>query len=477
MKKHQRLRVLFFLFLTQVVIYSGCNHTQEVHQQSTNNSIRDYALAGKGEYSYTLYKTIPGKGYVTHVLRMVSGAWLTEKEVQNPVWWHWLRLVVPDSLNNDTALLMIGGGKREEAEPQDVNAGLVQIAQKSKCIVAHLHNVPNQPLYFVNDAYGPRSEDEIIAYGWSKFLQAGSGDEQAQWLAQLPMTRAAVRALDAVSDYASRTLKHPVEKYVVAGASKRGWTTWTTAIADERVIAIAPIVIDLLNLEPAFFHHWQAYGQWSMAIKDYVHEGVMDWVGSKEFQRLLWNVDPYCYRRQLALPKMMINAAGDEFFLPDSWQFYWNELAGEKHLRYVPNSGHSLDKTDAMETLSAFFKSVVTQTPRPDFDWRIENGAFLIKTRPQQPPQRIRLWQVDNKEARDFRIPVIGKTWTFTEIPLAENGSYWISVDRPQKGWRAFFVELTYAGNPPFILTTGVTVIPEKLPYPSFSSQAPKGTR
>lgn len=35
---------------------------------------------------------------------------------------------------------------------------------------------------------------------------------------------------------------------MVAGASKRGWTTWTTAAVDKRVFAAIPIVMDLLNL-------------------------------------------------------------------------------------------------------------------------------------------------------------------------------------------------------------------------------------
>ena len=31
---------------------------------------------------------------------------------------------------------------------------------------------------------------------------------------------------------------------------QRGWTTWTTGIVDKRVIAIMPIVEDLLNINP-----------------------------------------------------------------------------------------------------------------------------------------------------------------------------------------------------------------------------------
>lgn len=34
---------------------------------------------------------------------------------------------------------------------------------------------------------------------------------------------------------------------MVAGGSKRGWTTWTTAAVDKRVFAAIPIVMDMLD--------------------------------------------------------------------------------------------------------------------------------------------------------------------------------------------------------------------------------------
>lgn len=35
---------------------------------------------------------------------------------------------------------------------------------------------------------------------------------------------------------------------MVAGGSKRGWTTWTTAAVDKRVFGAIPIVMDMLDL-------------------------------------------------------------------------------------------------------------------------------------------------------------------------------------------------------------------------------------
>ena len=116
------------------------------------------------------------------------------------------------------------------------------------------------------------------------------------------------------------------------------------------MIAIVPAVIDMLNVEPSFVHHYRAYGAWSDAVKDYTEHGIMDWMGTPQFRALMKIEEPYEYRDRLTMPKLMLNASGDQFFLPDSSQFYFDELKGEKHVRYVPNTSHSLEKSDAIET-------------------------------------------------------------------------------------------------------------------------------
>ena len=108
---------------------------------------------------------------------------------------------------------------------------LANIAVATHSVVAELRMVPNQPLTFSDDGK-PRVEDEMIAYTWDKFLR--TGDES--WPARLPMTKAAVRAMDTVTAYAAGLpAKVKVDRFVVSGASKRGWTTWTTAAVDDRV--------------------------------------------------------------------------------------------------------------------------------------------------------------------------------------------------------------------------------------------------
>ena len=437
-----------------------------------------YIASQDDNFSYKEVAKIPGEGYNTHVIRMVSQHWLAEAEVKNPEWWHWLTLVVPEGVSASTGLLFIGGGSRNRDQPQGADDLTIQTALMTRTVVANLHGVPNEPMEFVGDNFGPRTEDELIAYGWRQFLEGGGKTEDAKWLARLPMTKAAVRAMDVMEAVTSDILPNPVEKFVVAGGSKRGWTTWTTAAVDDRVVAITPIVIDLLNVVPSFEHHWRVYGFWAPAVGDYIREGIMEWQNSREYDALLALTEPYSYRDRYTMPKMIINATGDQFFIPDSWQFYWKDLPGEKHLRYVPNSEHSMDGTDALETLVAFYSHIVTETPRPDFDWEVKDGTIIITPDPAFPPQSVTLWQAHNPDARDFRVDVIGRTYEPSLVTPEADGSYKLSIEAPEQGYSAFFGELTFqtAAPVPFKMSTGVVVSPDTYPHEPFQAENPMGT-
>ena len=220
-----------------------------------------------------------------------------------------------------------------------------------------------------------------------------------------------------------------VEKFVVSGGSKRGWTTWTTAAVDPRVAAIVPASIDLLNLEKSFEHHFKVYGFWAPAVKDYVSRGVMDWTGTPEYRKLLAEVEPYSYRDRLTMPKFMVYAAGDQFFLPDSSRFYFDDLKGEKYLRYVPNADHSLRGSDARESMLAFYDAFLRGAPRPKFSWTFEaNGDIRVTSKDK--PSAVKLWQATNAEHRDFRLETIGPAYR----SVGSGGSGRGSVGRARGG-------------------------------------------
>jgi PhoPQ-activated pathogenicity-related protein len=423
-----------------------------------------YVAAPDPTYRFSLVRSYPGIDETTHVIEMTSQTWLTPKEVDRPEWKHWLVIVAPRKVTTPTGLLFIGGGSNGDAAPLAADQAVARIARATGAVAAELRMIPNQPLTFQGERLG-RNEDSLIAYAWDKFLHTG----EARWLPRLPMTKAAVRAMDTVTEFLKSEAGGglTVDRFVVAGGSKRGWTTWTTAAVDKRVAAIVPFVIDLLNLEPSMIHHWRAYGFWAPAIEDYERAGIMNWVGTEEFRALCRIVEPYEYRDRFTMPKLIVNSAGDQFFLPDSAQFYFDELPGEKHLRYIPNTDHTLRNSDARDTLTAFFESVVRDTSRPVFSWTLpEEGGIVVKT--EDRPAEVKLWQATNASARDFRYERIGPAYTSSPVADEGDGIYRVAVPAPEKGWTAYFVELTFpsGGRYPFKFTTPVRVTPDRLPFP-----------
>jgi PhoPQ-activated pathogenicity-related protein len=431
-----------------------------------------YVAKPDPSYRWEVAKTINGEGYTANVIELTSQTWRKPGEVDRNVWKHWLTIIKPEKVTSPIAFLFITGGNNGDPAPEKANPILADMAVASGTITAELRMVPNQPLAFPDDGNRPLVEDQFISYTWDKFLHGGDDE----WLSRLPMTKSAVRAMDTVTAFCAGAgnCGTPATRFVVSGGSKRGWTTWTTAAVDKRVIAIEPLVIDLLNVEASFDHHWRVYGFWAPAIKDYEDRKIMEWQGTKRYRELMTIVEPFSYRDRLTMPKYMINAAGDQFFLPDSSQFYFDDLKGEKYLRYIPNTDHSLKDSDVGESMIAFYESVVKGAPRPRFSWKQEkDGSVRIVT--SDRPSQVRLWQATNPEKRDFRLETIGKAYTATELKDEGGGVYVARVSKPAKGFTAYFVELAFpsGGKYPFKFTTQVWVTPDILPYPKFVPKRP----
>ena len=466
-------RILPFVLISSVCI--GCSRVENeaapkpaaAFEPATGRdeltALDKYVAAPDPNYSFHLVSSAPGSGQTTFILEMTSQAWLTTNEVDRPLWKHWMTIVKPDNVSSSKALLFIGGGANGGNPPKSADGNLAQIAVATKSIVTELRMIPNQPLVFAGETEG-RKEDSLIAYTWDKFLRTGD----PKWPARLPMTKAAVRAMDTVIAFCASPEGGgvKVDGFVVAGGSKRGWTTWTTAAVDKRVVAIVPFVIDLLNIEPSMLHHYAAYGFWAPSIGDYTAFRIMDWNGTPEYKALMKIEEPFEYRHRLTMPKFIINASGDQFFLPDSSQFYFNDLPGVKYLRYVPNADHSLKGSDAYQTLQACYNAVLNNLPLPQYSWTLEkDGSMRVTTK--TTPSEVRLWQATNPNARDFRMETLGPQWQSTMLSDGGGGVYVGKVAEPAKGWTAFFIELTFPSGEtaPFKFTTQVRVVPDVLPH------------
>ncbi|GMV94835.1 MAG: hypothetical protein AMXMBFR82_46130 [Candidatus Hydrogenedentota bacterium] len=407
-------------------------------------------------------QTTEADGYTAHVYKMVSQEWLDASLVDRTKWEHWVVVFVPKELAHSKSLVFIGGGSNRGEDPPSADSALAQVAMMTKSVVVEVKQIPNQPLKFTgeqDERYKEegRSEDALITYGWDKFLEGGD----PIWLARLPMTKAVVRAMDMV-----QAERPEIEGFVVAGGSKRGWTTWTVAAVDKRVIGIVPAVIDVLNVANSLDFHFDAYGFWAPAVGDYVDMNILPRRHTPRFKELEAIVDPYSYIDRLTMPKFVLNSAGDQFFPPNSWEVYYNDLKGETHLRYVPNTDHGLN-LEAYFNLASFYQAVALGTPLPKYTWKKEaNGALEVRC--ETKPTKVLLWKATNPEGRDFRLEKIGQVWESSEVNGDGNGVYRAELEAPEKGWTAFLLEMQFP-NPdfssPFVFSTGVSVVPDTFPF------------
>ena len=199
-----------------------------------------------------------------------------------------------------------------------------------------LRHVPFQPLF------DGLTEDRAIALTFDRYLETGDNE----WPLLLPMVKTVVRAMDTIQTFAAQEWGVQIGSFTVAGASKRGWTTWLTGAVDARATALAPIVIDVVNMGAQMKHASDTWGAPSPEIAPYTERHLPERLASPGGQSLLDIVDPYSYRHSLLQPKLIINGTNDKYWPLDALNLYWSELQGEKYILYVPNQGHDIKDYD-----------------------------------------------------------------------------------------------------------------------------------
>ena len=261
---------------------------------------------------------------------------------------------------------------------------------------------------------------------------------------------------------------------MVCGGSKRGWTTWTTAAVDKRVVAIVPFVIDMLNVEPSFVHHWEAYGFWAPAVGDYVAMKIMDWNDSPEYKAVEDRGavrisrpadDAQVHRQRHGRPVLSARLVAVLF----------QRAAGPKFLRYVPNGDHSLDGTDAPFSLLAYYTAVLNaEAARVHLDGGPDESNDREATKDK--PKAVKLWQATNPEARDFRVDTIGKVWKSEQLSEPVRRHVRRQGGEAGKGLHGLpgRADVPQAAGPPLKFTTQVKVVPDVMPFKYKSPTPPR---
>ncbi len=396
-------------------------------------------------------------GWTGYQFWLNSQTWRNSSQVDRPLWQHDMVMAVPWFSGDDCIMLINGGSNPLKGPSPDSTIATVCIALGVK--YAQVDQIPNQPLYFTDEVNNERTEDEILAYSLDKYLVTGD----SEWPVHCAMVKAAVKAMDVVQKQSK-----DVDDFLVIGASKRGWANWLTAAIDPRVKYVLPIVIDVLNFPKQVEHHWESYGSYSSAVQDYVDFNLFCRVATDPLAPDLLNiVDPYKYISKYTQPKFIVNASGDQFFLPDSSRYYYHDLPNQAqtYLRYFPNKDHYmegvLDDYNNLLGLLTWGSNVMNGTANPQYSWSIDgNGALVVQT--TSGPSEVKLWQATNPNGRDFRLETVGPIYTSSTLYDQGGGTYVGYCPPPAQGFTAFFVELTFGSQ---VYTTEIVVTPDYDPY------------
>ena len=451
-------------YLTSIILllfaWSASAQSKGSKEIKASEALHHYIHNGDNTFEWTVRDSLVGDNCTAYRLRMRSQTW-REKE-----WVHELVIFVPKRITNNEALIHISGGSANEqtGEPNyhswdDSLIGFMSgIATRCEALTAILWQVPRQPLY------DGKYEDELVSFTFHNFQQDGD----YSWPLLFPMTKSAIRAMDAIEEFSAKR-GHAVRsnRFVSNGISKRGWTTWLTAASgDERVVAIAPMVIDILNMPVSVPYQRHMFGSYSIHIQDYVNLGLTEELVTPAGRELVAMIDPYSYRDKYTIPKMLFFGTNDEFWTVDAVKNYIDGIPGKKYTSYVTNAGHSLgDKQAAVSTLEAFFAQTIEGMKYPRFDYSVkeQQGSALLTLKTERKAlQEVIVWEAKSVN-KDFR----QSKFIPTEQGIHHKGKARVEVKFPRQGYKAFIVMAKYShpnGGEPYNITTRMfTASPDEL--------------
>ncbi len=429
--------------------------------QVTHDVLKAYVYAPDNSYQWKQRQRAQvGKGQLVELI-MVSQTW------KNIRWKHQLYVYKPSRVTNDRAILVIGGGSwRKEYDqpgqglsvPREAQV-LAPAAEALGSIIAVVKHVPFQPI--ING----RVEDQIISYTFDKFLTTGD----TSWPLLRPMVKSAVRAMDTVQEFCRKQWNLEITGFTLTGASKRGWTTWLTSAVDPRVKALAPMVIDVLNMEAHLKLQLDAWGEFSEQIQDYTKLKIPQRLHTPLGKFLNAVVDPYHHRYWITQPKLMINGTNDRYWPLEALRLYWDDLLGPRWVLYVPNNGHGLkDFVRVVGAIAALHQHNTGQQPLPQFQWSWQengDGSLTVRVKADPAPDRVLVWEAQS-ETMDFR-PV---RWTSRTLQPESKGCWSYTLRATGEKYQAAFLEGQWQREPlPLFLSTGPRIA---CPYQPTKSKA-----
>ncbi|EOY1861119.1 PhoPQ-activated protein PqaA family protein [Salmonella enterica subsp. enterica serovar Infantis] len=418
---------------------------------------------------YSLLEKKQRPGVMLQRFNLNSQTWSPQGVVSPERWQNGVDIYIPDSAREKNALVVINNGSNNNGSgtpvaPTNFNEEeLSRIAIATRTVVISVSNVPNQVLSY-QGVTTPLGEDNSVAYSWKLFI--GDTHKYQDASLHIPMAASVSQAFRLAK---KELTQQNINKFIVTGASKRGWAAWLTALSDPDVGAVVPFAMDLLNTQKSLEHMYQSYGKnWPVAFYPYYNQGIDQQVGTDKFARLMRLEDPLTYLNtdmgdRLKIDKYIINASGDDFYVPDNSHFYYGLLPGSKSLRVVPNSTHNGILSVAEQSLITFVNRFQEKQKLPEITENVQSrgdGKKELVVNFSEKPVAILQWTARNPAARDFRYACDIK---YNSVPVSlatGDNTLSISLTTPDSGWQATYIEATFTDG--YVATTQVYITPDE---------------
>lgn len=492
---------------------------------SSGTPLDDYVNKPDPNYHWydtnvTIKTVLGGTGYV---LNVTSQQWLDVSRATSPngaIWSHQVIVVVPSELRltNVSMAYLTGNCNDHPGVPGPTDEELLigdLLSHQLGMIFMIVYQLPNCPIVYPADPLKQRrTEDAVIAFAWAQYRQ----NLDPEWLPRLPMTKAAMNCMRAVTDWTKQKGIANIEGFIVAGASKRGWTTWAVGMVNcpscPTILGIAPLVPIVPSLHKEMHRMFQAYNGWTFAFSDYMQQNATRYLDTPEFAQMLTIIDPSFYYDRLArLPKFVVLSSDDEFMMMDWSNIWYDDVLGERHLFIVPDSEHSLITgiPEVATSLGVFASSIAHGiTVRPSFNYTYNNvTGELVVTIPSQFPADfviVHTGHTTQTMRRDFRWvrlannktgvcklpditlpkPLFGGNclqpiiWNSIVLSASAPGEYRYTPSSPPKNWMGYYIEMKFPSDTGmkehFQFTTPGYTWPNTLPFPDCANEGCEGS-
>lgn len=492
-------------FLLAVSIIVVCVAFAHAHESATapvypTTELDKYVRRDDGAFNWTdMHYNFSFSGeYTAHLFNLTSQRYLNDSLTDRSLWTHTMVYVVPTKLNAscNTAYIWLTWGHNghpwkggKDAENDVDIAVITQVAINTGCPAVAVYDIPNQEICFYDDPSSPYcdSEDGAIAYTFNRFLYH---NKSADWILLFPMTKAGLRAMDAVEQISVQVFSQPITEFIVSGASKRGWTTWLCGAVDykpNRIKAIVPFVLDALNFGNFIHRQWKSYQGFTFVLKPYVDFGLTSATALPIFQRWSTEVDPFFYRQRLTMPKFAVNAVGDEFQLLDDQATWAHMMPGEMKTIMIKDADHLLVTNFGLvlKAVVSYCESVVFGVSRPTYTWSIDATTGQITVTTSEAPVSVQLIQTSiNTTRRDFRDTILHEDpciihimggcirfllWSSSAATAVNATTFTTNVPVPAHGWTGFYLQVEFASGHAsvenMIYASPASVLPLGYPY------------